>query len=90
MKDVCQDTLLCYNQSRLSVTVSDDEIWQGNAAVGKHPVPGGDCKTDFLVFAEILHFHKKVVKYDDTSHEFGNEDICLRFDSKSFRPVSKL
>lgn len=46
MSDVCGDTLPCYNSSRLTVTVSEDEVWQRNAAVGECPVSCGDGKTD--------------------------------------------
>ena len=55
MSDVCRDTLQCYNSSRLTVTVSEDEIWQRNAAVGECPVSRGNGKrdTDIVVFFEV-------------------------------------
>lgn len=56
MRDVCRDSLLCYNFSRPSVTVSEDEIWQRDAAVREYPVPCGDGKTDIPVFSDTLHF----------------------------------
>lgn len=50
MRDVCKDTVPCYNSSRLPVTVSEDEIWQRDAAVGECPVSRGDGKTDITTF----------------------------------------
>ena len=54
MRDVCRDTLMCYNSSCLPVTVPEDEIWQRDAAVGKCPVSCGDGKTDIAVYSVSL------------------------------------
>lgn len=56
MRDVCRDSVLCYNFSHPSVTVPEDEIWQRDAAVREYPVPCGDGKTDIPVFSDTLHF----------------------------------
>lgn len=42
----------------LSVTVSEDEIRQGDAAAGEHPVHHGNGETHVPVFSNILHFFK--------------------------------
>ena len=55
MKDECCDALTCYNCGRLPVTVSEDEIWQRDAAVGEYPLYCGDGKTDITVFSDALH-----------------------------------
>lgn len=55
MRDVCRDSVLCYNFSHPSVTVPEDEIWQRDAAVREYPVPCSDGKTDIPVFSDSLH-----------------------------------
>lgn len=51
---MCRDTLSCYNSSCPHVTVSEDEIWQRDAAVGKCPVSCGDGKTDIVFSCSVL------------------------------------
>lgn len=75
MRDACRDSQLCYNLDRLSVTVSEDEIRQRDAAAGEYPVHRGNGETHVPVFSNILLFFflHKVVLFVLTliwSHEF--------------------
>lgn len=56
MRDACRDSQLCYNLDRLSVTVSEDEIRQRDAAAGEYPVHRGNGETHVPVFSNILLF----------------------------------
>lgn len=75
------EILLCYNSSCLPVTVSEDEIWQRDAAAGEYPVSCCDGKTNITVISDTLRPWREscIINIGSDSRQFFHFNFLLIF-----------